>query len=496
MRLRPRAAARREPVTAARHLCSRGAGGAAASMNVYFLGIAGAGMSALASVLASEGHAVSGSDDGVFPPVSTYLDRLGVPYHVGFDPGLVPAEAEAAIIGSSAKLGLQTNPELAEIVRRGLPRYSFAEFLGQHTRDRENLVIAGSFGKSTLTAMCAVLMREAGRDPGYFIGAIPLDLDTTGHGGTEPQFLIEGDEYIIGPEDRRSKFQLYHPRHVLISSLVHDHLNVFPTMESYEAPFAALIALTPEDGLLVCARAHEPLHRLTAGREVVWYGLEPGPGYHARDVMIGEITRFELVTPAGAAIPLETELLGLHNVENIVGAAALLLERGLVSPEALQRGVRRFRGVARRLDKKTRTSRVPAYEGFGSSYEKARSAIEAMQLHFPGRPLVVVFEPHTFSWRGEDALAWYDTVFEGVARVLMLPPPGHGAATHRQLTQAEITGRVRAAGVQTEPVAGRQAALDALEATLKGDEAVLLLSSGPLDGLVEALPPVLDARWG
>ncbi len=119
-----------------------------------------------------------------------------------------------------------------------------------------------------------------------------------------------------------------------------------------------------------------------------------------------------------------------------------------------------------------------------------------MQLHFPGRPLVVVFEPHTFSWRGEEALAWYDTVFEGVSRVLLLPPPRHGADTHHQLDQARICQRVGAARVDCQPVAGRQAVLDALEASLTGDEAILLLSSGPLDGLAEALPPILDTRFG
>src|SRR5690349_6222690 len=154
-------------------------------MHVYFLGIAGAGVSALASVLVSEGHRVSGSDDGVFPPVSTYLDRMGIPYHVGFDPAKIPADIDAAVVGSSAKLDLGDNPELQALIARGVPRYSFAEFLGRHTDGRANLVVAGSFGKSTLTAMLAVLLREAGRDPGYFIGAIPLDLPTTGHGGTD-----------------------------------------------------------------------------------------------------------------------------------------------------------------------------------------------------------------------------------------------------------------------------------------------------------------------
>jgi UDP-N-acetylmuramate: L-alanyl-gamma-D-glutamyl-meso-diaminopimelate ligase len=462
-------------------------------LNVYFLGIAGAGMSALASVLVSEGHTVSGSDSGVFPPVTDYLDRLGIAWRHGFDAALVPEGLDAAVIGGSAKLDLARNPELVELKRRGVALYSFPEFLGRHTQGRRNAVVAGSFGKSTLTALCAVLMREAGRDPGYFIGAVPLNLPTTGHGGSDPVFLIEGDEYVTGDDDRRSKFASYHPDALLLSSLVHDHVNVFPTMADYEAPFAGLIADLPADALLVCAHAFGPLHRLTHGRDVVWYGLDPCPGYHADRIEIGEVTTFDLVIPGGDRVALETELLGLHNIENIVGAAAFLLERGEIDTGALQRGVARFRGVARRLDKKTTTSRVPIYEGFGSSYEKARSAIEAILLHFPNRPTVVVFEPHTFSWRNQAALDWYDTVFEGVTRVLLLPPPTHGS--HDQLAASDILERIARTRVEVTLVAGARETIASLESTLTGNEVILLLSSGPLDGLPASLPLVLDGRF-
>jgi UDP-N-acetylmuramate: L-alanyl-gamma-D-glutamyl-meso-diaminopimelate ligase len=464
-------------------------------MKVYFLGIAGAGMSALASLMASEGHRVLGSDGAVYPPVSTYLEGLGIPFHRGFDAAHVPSDLDLAIVGSSAALELATNPELAALRAAGVPCLSFAEYLGRYSAGRDTCVVAGSFGKSTLTAMLAVLMVEAGRDPGWFIGAVPLDLATTGHAGADPRFLLEGDEYIVSPEDRRSKFLLYHPRALLLSSLVHDHFNAFPTIESYEAPFGELIARLPEDALVVAARDHEALHRLSAGRPVVWYGLGEGEGYCGVDIEIGEITRFRLKTPAGETWPLETELLGLHNIENIVGACALLIEWGALRPDELAAGVRRFRGVARRLDKKTRRSAAPAYEGFGSSYEKARSAIEAIRLHFPDRPLVVVFEPHTFSWRNEAALAWYDTVFEGVARALVLPPPEQGAATHRQLSLDEIVARIGAAGTRASPAADAAAVLADLGRTMTGDEVVLLLSSGPLAGLAETLPAWLDQRF-
>lgn len=463
-------------------------------MNVHVLGIAGAGVSALASILVSQGARVTGSDEGVFPPVSTYLERLGVPFHTRFAAENVPDDLDLAIVGTTAKLGSE-NPELAELTRRGVPMRTFAAQLGQMTQGRENLVVAGSFGKSSLCALLAFVVRNAGLDPGHFIGAVPLDLPVTGHWGTHPLFIMEGDEYVVSLADRRSKFELYAPAHALISSLVHDHVNMFPTFEAYAAPFAKLVAAVPEDGLLVCARGHERLAQIVEGRKIVWYGADPGEGYGAQNIVLGEVTRFDLVTPAGGRAPIETQLLGRHNIENIVGAAAFVLERGLMSPGLFAEGVAKFRGVSRRLDKKTTASRIPAYEGFGSSYEKARSAIEAISAHFPNRRQVVVFEPHTFSWRNRDALGWYDTVFRGVDCVFMLPPPMIGA-DDRQIDQAAIIQRVAMSGAAV--IGARDAAdvLQGLSARLKGDEVVLLLSSGPLEGLAVSAPALLDRMFG
>jgi UDP-N-acetylmuramate: L-alanyl-gamma-D-glutamyl-meso-diaminopimelate ligase len=306
---------------------------------------------------------------------------------------------------------------------------------------------------------------------------------------------MEGDEYVVSLTDRRSKFELYAPAHALISSLVHDHVNMFPTFEAYAAPFEKLVAAVPDGGLLVCARGHERLAEIVKGRKVVWYGADEGEGYSAQNIVLGEITRFDLVTPAGGRAPIETQLLGRHNIENIVGAAAFVLERGLMSPGLFAEGVAKFRGVSRRLDKKTTVSRIPAYEGFGSSYEKARSAIEAISAHFPTRRQVVVFEPHTFSWRNRDALGWYDTVFRGVDCVFMLPPPMIGA-DDRQIDQAAIVQRVAMSGAAV--IGARDAAdvLQGLSARLKGDEVVLLLSSGPLEGLAVSAPALLDRMFG
>ncbi|WP_309088879.1 Mur ligase domain-containing protein [Phenylobacterium sp.] len=464
-------------------------------MRIHFTGIAGAGMSAAALMMREAGHEVSGSDEDVFPPMSTYVEGLGFPFFRTFDAANLPANLDVLVLGASAKLGGEANVEVQEARRRGVRVTTFPQMVGEATEGRLNTVVAGSFGKSTCTALMAHVLREAGRDAGWMIGAISPSLPDTGHWGSAPEVILEGDEYIVGPDDRRSKFVLYHPRDVLLTSLVHDHVNVFPTFAEYEAPFRELLRLLPDDGLLVC-RDHPAIRAIAAesAARIVWYDVDPCEGWCAEEVVFGDVTRFVLTGPGGRRIRLATTLLGEHNIENIVGVSAYLLERGLVSETALAQAIESFQGIRRRLDRLTKLSRVPVVEGFGSSYEKARSAIEAMQLHYPTRPLTVVFEPHTFSWRNRDALPWYDTVFEGVDRVLLVPPPSHGAASHQQSTFDEILARIAAAGVPVDGVRTAEEATAALSA-LAGDEVVLLLSSGPLLGLPDSLPPTFDALY-
>lgn len=465
-------------------------------MRIHFTGIAGAGMAAAALMMREAGHAITGSDEGAFPPMSTYVEGLGFPVSWRFDAANLATDLDLLVLGASAKLGGESNVEVQAARARGVRITSFPELVGEATALKRNTVVAGSFGKSTCTALLAHVLRACGVDAGWMIGAISPSLPDTGHWGTAPEVILEGDEYIVGPNDRRSKFVLYHPRDVLLTSLIHDHVNVFPTFADYEAPFRELLRLLPGEGLLT-AREH-PAVRAIAGEaasRIVWYGAEPCDGWYPQDIVYGETTRFTLVGPGGRRVALATTLLGEHNVENIVGVSAYLLERGLVDEAGLARAVESFAGIRRRLDRLTKTSAVPVIEGFGSSYEKARSAIEAMLLHYPHRPLTVVFEPHTFSWRSRDALSWYDTVFEGVAKVLVIPPPHHGEQSHHQSGFDEILARVAATGIPVEGVETNAAATSAL-GRLSGEEVVLLLSSGPLLGLPDTLPPLFDRLYG
>jgi UDP-N-acetylmuramate: L-alanyl-gamma-D-glutamyl-meso-diaminopimelate ligase len=167
-------------------------------MRIHFTGVAGAGMSAAALMMREAGHQVSGSDQDVFPPMSTYVEGLGFPIAWRFDPANLPDGLDVLVLGASAKLGGEDNPEVAAARARGVRVTTFPELVGQATAGRANTVVAGSFGKSTCTALMAHVLRQAGHDAGWMVGAISPSLPDTGHWGAAPQVILEGDEYIVG----------------------------------------------------------------------------------------------------------------------------------------------------------------------------------------------------------------------------------------------------------------------------------------------------------
>jgi len=466
----------------------------------HFIGIAGAGMSAVAKLLHDAGVRITGSDEGVYPPVSEFLAELGIAYNTHFAAANVPADADVIVIGKNARLVPETNAEVAAAYASGIRVMSFPEVLSEISLDKETVVIAGAFGKSTSTALlahCLDTQREgAGADPSWFIGAIPLTPPTNARMGKGRLFVLEGDEYPSSNTDPRSKFLHYHPKHLLLTPIAHDHVNVFPTPEDYVRPFVELTRLVPADGsITMCVEGPLSGKLLeTISRPVVTFGVKAGD-FHAADIAWGERTRFTLMRGAQKIVSLETSQLGAHNVQNIIGVSAFLLTHGLMTPARLAAAVASFRGIRRRLDRKSEKTRLPIFEGFGSSYDKARSAIAAMKQHFPAQRLMVVFEPHTFSWRNRDAIAWYDDVFDGAGKVFIYEPAAQGASTHAQVSQQEIVDRVTGAGFDAEPISDPDAALSAIGAALRPDDVVLLLTSGNLGGLIETLPALAERRW-
>ena len=209
----------------------------------------------------------------------------------------------------------------------------------------------------------------------------------------------------------------------------------------------------------------------------------------------GAVSQFTLTERGREIARVTTTQLGAHNIENMVGIGVFVLTRGLASVEQYTAAMGSFRGVMRRLDRKSDHTSVQMFEGFGSSYDKAKSAIAAMKKHFAQRRLLVVFEPHTFSWRNRNKLAWYDDVFSGCDRVFIFEPANQGAGTHEQASHNEIMERVYAAGVDAMPVHSCEEGLAKIGAELRKDDAVLFLTSGDIGGLIERLPLLAEKQF-
>ena len=455
------------------------------SKTAHMIGVCGAGMSATAHLLQQAGYEVTGSDEGFYPPVSDYLDRLGVACRTPYAAANLPDDPDLVVIGKNAKLVPETNEEVRVALDRFAGRVrSFPEVLAELTKDRRRLVVAGSYGKSSCTALVTWCLARAGKAPGWFVGAIPKGLDHSASLGGEGPFIFEGDEYPSANWDARSKFEHYAPDAVLLTSAVHDHVNVFPTLTDYHAPFLTLLeGLAGRGGRLVACTDETEAARLFGGYAgpKASYGLDARRDCRAANVQLGDPTRFDLVFGGQAHPGFTTTQIGLHAVENAVGAGALLLSEGLLTPDELRDGIASFPGVARRLDRKTDRSRLVIYEGFGSSYEKARAAIGAVRGHFAERSLTILFEPHTFTWRNRAALPQYETAFEGAGTVWLYAPPTQGAGTHDQVTLDEIREVASAAHPDVRTFARDEAARIVGEADPERD-VVLVLSSGSFDG--------------
>jgi len=286
----------------------------------HFIGIAGKGMSATALLLRQMGVRITGSDEGFYPPVSDYLKNEKIAFAEGYRKGNIPDDADVIVIGKNAKLTPESNEEVRAAMESGKPVRSFADLLQDMTAKADTIVAAGSYGKSTCTALLAWCLRSAGKDPSYFIGEITNGFETHAHQGKGPTFVLEGDEYPASNWDDRSKFLLYNARNVLLTSATHDHINVFPTHADYLAPFHALLASLPADGLLVVS--HETHARALAANPacaVAFYGLHDKAHWHAANIERGAETSFDLMRGEEKVVRLSTKMLGDHNIENIVG---------------------------------------------------------------------------------------------------------------------------------------------------------------------------------
>lgn len=444
-------------------------------------------MSAVAILMKEQGWKVSGSDDNFYPPISTVIESSGIKFFKGYSKGNLSNKIDIIVIGKHAGLTPENNEEVAAAFQNKAKVISFPELLGEITKHRTNIVVAGSYGKSTCSALLAWCLIQSGKDPGYFIGAASVTPKKGSNLGTGKEFILEGDEYPAANWDDNSKFLYYHPSYVLLTSLAHDHLNVYPTAESYRKSFEELLRSVPSQGKIFACLNGEAVVQTLAKLKInaTTYGSKnSGAQWYYDNLELGDISTFNIYKSGIKIVTISTNLLGKHNMENIVGVAAVLLSLNLITPEKFAEAVKNFKPLERRLDKKSDKTFIPIYEGFGSSVDKAKAAIQTMRLYYPGKKIIVLFEPHALSWLIPTARHWYSNVFKEADEAIIYYPKKLDGPN--KLTCLELLSEIKIIAYCLQTT---EQIINQLKKDLDKNSLVLILTSGSFDG---AIPLVID----
>lgn len=478
------------------------------SKRVHFIGLCGAGMSAVAFLLKDAGWEVTGSDAEFYPPISDLISSQGLRCFTPHAATNIPKSVDLIVIGKHAKLVPDQNEEVREAFRRkeaGTAEVkSYPDVLHDLTTGKHNIVVVGSYGKSTTTSLISWILKKSHKNPSYFIGAVPVGFERNAASGDGHYFVLEGDEYPSANWDHSPKFVHYNATTVVLTSGEYDHFNEYPTLDSYLEPYHQLIAGLPTDGLLVACKDGANVDRLTknAPCRVVTYSIDPtsGADYYLSHVSTdGHRTVFSVYQPNHEVLELSTSLLGKHNLQNIIGAVAACLEQNAVTPQEAAAAVSTFAGIKRRLELKTEKSTIPVYEDLSSSRAKGMAALSAIAERYANQRLIAVFQPHTFSFRSRKALEWYPGMFAKADSVFIYSPPTlRGLASNEQLSHEEIVESIRNGNPNLQVVATVTSPEDAvtqLSQYLKADDVLLLMTSGGMGGSIDSIIHLVESKF-
>ena len=354
---------------------------------IHFIAIGGAAMHNLALALKSKGYEISGSDDEIYEPSKSLLAQHGIlPEEFGWFPEKITSDLEAVIVGMHAR---PDNPELLKAQELGIPVESYPSFLYKQSIHKQRIVIAGSHGKTSITSMVLHVLKTLGRKFDYLVGARIEGFELMASLSDAPIIIIEGDEYLASPIDRRAKFLLYQPHICLISGIAWDHINVYPTFESYSDSFKTLLAGLPKAGSLFFDQTDSVLNDLATDCpehcEKTGYEAHPASIKDGQTILKGE---------DGKAYPIQ--VFGEHTLKNLNGAR-LICEQIGVSPTAFYEAIATFKGAAKRLELVASSESSLLYKDFAHAPSKVKATTQALKNQFPNRKLVACLELHTFS---------------------------------------------------------------------------------------------------
>ena len=441
-------------------------------MRTHFIAIGGAAMHNLALALHNKGYKVTGSDDAIFEPSKSRLDKKGLlPLDLGWFPEKITAEIDSIILGMHAKAD---NPELLKAQQLGLKIYSYPEFLYEQSKNKTRVVIGGSHGKTTITSMILHVMHYNNIEVDYMVGAQLEGFDTMVHLTEENDFIVlEGDEYLSSPMDRRPKFHLYHPNIALISGIAWDHINVFPTYENYVEQFEVFIQKITNGGILVYNEDDSEVKRVAEAATNPIRKL----AYHTPNYSVEDGTTL-LETPEGA---MPIEVFGAHNLNNLAGAKWICQNMGVDEADFYQ-AIATFKGASKRLEKIGEGKGKVAFKDFAHSPSKVSATTQAVKSQYPNRTLIACLELHTYSSLNAEFLKEYQGALNAADVAVVFYSPD--AVKIKQLE--EVTYEQIAQSFQRDDLLIFTNPVDFKEYLFSqnfDNSALLLMSSGNYGGL-------------
>lgn len=441
-------------------------------MNVHFIAIGGSAMHNLALALHNKGYRVTGSDDEIFEPSKTRLDDKGLlPSAYGWFPEKIHTMLDAIVLGMHAKAD---NPELVKAQKLGLTIYSYPEFLYEQSKTKTRVVIGGSHGKTTITSMILHVMHYHEKDVDYMVGAQLEGFDVMVKLTENNDFIVlEGDEYLSSPIDRRPKFHLYQPNIALLSGIAWDHINVFPTYENYVDQFKIFVDSIVKGGSITYNEEDPEVKRIVEASDNTIRKLP----YHTPDYTV-EDGQTLLETPEG---PLPIEVFGKHNLNNLAGAKWICQHMG-IDEDDFYEAITTFKGASKRLEKIAESKSSVAYKDFAHSPSKVEATTKAVKEQYKNRTLLACLELHTYSSLNAEFLKEYKGALDTAdVAVVFYSPHAVGIKKLEEITHEQIAKAFERDDliIYTNPDDFK----DFLFSQNFDNKALLLMSSGNYGGL-------------
>ena len=441
-------------------------------MNIHFIAIGGAAMHNLALALHLKGDAITGSDDEIFDPSKSRLSAYGIlPKAFGWFPEKITAKLDAIVLGMHAKAD---NPELLKAQKLGLKIYSYPEFLYEQSKFKTRVVIGGSHGKTTITSMILHVMHYFNRDLDYMVGAQLEGFDVMVKLTDDNDFIIlEGDEYLSSPIDRRPKFHLYKPNIALLSGIAWDHINVFPTWENYVEQFSIFVDSIVEGGSITYNIEDVEVKKVVEGSENT---IRKFPYQTPEYQVENGITILE--TEEGS---MPIEIFGKHNLNNLAGAKWICQQMGIDENDFYE-AISSFQGASKRLERIAETENCVAYKDFAHSPSKVLATTNALKNQFPNRKLIACLELHTYSSLNPEFLTEYKGALDAAdVAVVFYSPHAVEIKKLKAISQQQIADAFQRDDliIYTNPTMFK----DFLFSQQFNDTSLLLMSSGNYGGL-------------